>query len=46
MADELKEAEERDEKARTPEQDPEIWDWARAAGVSREELLKALERTH
>lgn len=24
--------------------DPELWDWARTAGVSREELLAAVEQ--
>ena len=43
MADVLNEAAERDEQTGCAEQEPEIWDWARAAGVSREDLLKALE---
>lgn len=43
MADELNETAERDEQTGCAEQEPEIWDWARAAGVSREDLLKALE---
>lgn len=25
--------------------DPELWDWARTAGVSREELLAAVEQS-
>lgn len=27
------------------DQDPELWDWARTAGVSREELLAAVRET-
>ena len=43
MADDLKEAAEPGEQPGRAEQEPEVWDWARAAGVSREDLLKALE---
>lgn len=43
MADELNESAERDDQTGCAEQEPDIWDWARAAGVSREDLLKALE---
>lgn len=39
-----KEAQDRDERAAEAEQEPELWDWARAAGVSREDLAKALKR--
>lgn len=40
-----KEARDRgDERAADAEQEPELWDWARAAGVSREDLAKALKR--
>lgn len=28
-----------------PDLDPELWDWARTAGVSREELLAAVEQS-
>lgn len=28
-----------------PDQEPELWDWARTAGVSREELRAAVERS-
>lgn len=27
------------------DQDPDLWDWARTAGVSREELLAAVGRS-
>jgi len=40
-----KEARDGDESAPEAEQDSELWDWARAAGVSREDLLRALERS-
>ncbi len=44
MDDDLKQAVRADEQERTGlAEDPEIWDWARTAGVSREELLRALE---
>jgi hypothetical protein len=43
MADDLKEAAPTEQKDSTLDLDPELWDWARAAGVSREELLRALE---
>ena len=45
MAEDRNEANESDEQppVRLAEQDPELWDWARAAGVSREDLLRALE---
>lgn len=43
MEDDLKQAAEADEQHAGLELDPEIWDWARTAGVSREELLRALE---
>jgi hypothetical protein len=43
MDDDLKQAAEADEQPGGLELDPEIWDWARTAGVSREELLRALE---
>lgn len=33
-----------DEQA-SREQEPELWDWARTAGVSREELRAALEQS-
>lgn len=45
MAEELKETKPADELAVPIEQEPELWDWARAAGVSREELLAAVERS-
>jgi len=44
MADDAKEAQEPDEQPGVSDQEQETWEWARAAGVSREELLKALER--
>ena len=28
----------------SPEESCEMWDWARTAGVSREELLRAIEQ--
>lgn len=43
MEDDLKPATELDEGLIGLEQEPEMWDWARAAGVSREDLLRALE---
>ena len=43
MAEELKQATDFDEPAKPLETDCETWDWARAAGVSREDLLKAVE---
>lgn len=43
MADDPKEAGEFHEQPAGAEQEPDVWDWARAAGVSREDLLKALE---
>lgn len=43
MADDQKEATELKEQPGAVEQEPELWDWARAAGVSREDLLRALE---
>jgi hypothetical protein len=33
---------ETDELTSGLDQDPELWDWARTAGVSREELLAAV----
>jgi hypothetical protein len=45
MADELKQANEQDEQPTGLDQDPELWDWARAAGVSREDLLRAIEHS-
>jgi hypothetical protein len=41
---EHEEAWDHDEVAAEVEADPELWDWARAAGVSREDLLRALEQ--
>lgn len=43
MEDNLKQAAQADEQPAALEQEPDIWDWARTAGVSREELLRALE---
>jgi hypothetical protein len=35
-----------DEQAQTDDQDPEqLWDWARTAGISREELRAAVEQS-
>ena len=46
MAEDRKQADDEEDQARSrPEQDPELWDWARTAGVSREDLVKALERS-
>lgn len=42
MADDLRQEEVEDPPAEA-EAEPEVWDWARAAGVSREDLLRALE---
>jgi DNA-binding phage protein len=43
MEDDLKQAGELTDEPIAMEQDPEMWDWARTAGVSREDLLRALE---
>lgn len=47
MADESNESPDPEEQpiGAEEQQEPEIWDWARAAGVSREDLLRALERS-
>lgn len=43
MEDDLKPAEEAGEQPAGLEQETDLWDWARTAGVSREELLRALK---
>jgi hypothetical protein len=43
--EELKETAGLDEQTTGPDQDPELWDWARTAGLSREELLVAVRQT-
>lgn len=43
MAEELKQATDLDEHPTPLDTESETWDWARAAGVSREDLLKAVE---
>ena len=44
MADESKQASETTtEPSAGPDRETELWDWARTAGVSREELLRAME---
>lgn len=45
MAEDLKHASEPERRDETQQHDPELWDWARTAGVSREELAAALERS-
>lgn len=45
MAEDLKHASEPERRDDTQQQEPELWDWARTAGVSREELAAALERS-
>lgn len=42
--EELKDME-RDEQPGLADQDPDLWDWARTAGVSREELRAAVEQS-
>ena len=34
-----------DEQTDPVDQDPEAWDWARTAGISREELRAAVEQS-
>jgi hypothetical protein len=34
-----------DEQPDAVDQDPELWDWARTAGISREELRAAVEQS-
>ena len=34
-----------DERNAALDLEPELWDWARTAGVSREELLAAVEQS-
>ena len=34
----------RDDERLNPEEEYELWEWARAAGVSAEELRRALQR--
>lgn len=34
-----------DEQTDCADQDPELWDWARTAGLSREELRAAVEQS-
>ena len=34
-----------DEQPTNADQDPELWDWARTAGLSRDELLAAVGRS-
>ncbi len=34
-----------DEQPGPVDQDPDLWDWARTAGVSREELRAAVEQS-
>ena len=41
--DDVNELPEPEQQPNGAEQEPEAWDWARAAGVSREDLLRALE---
>jgi hypothetical protein len=43
MAEELKQDRSLEEQPEPFEAESETWDWARAAGVSREELIKAVE---
>jgi hypothetical protein len=43
MADESKQADELENLPAGLDQEPDLWDWARTAGVSREELLAAVE---
>lgn len=44
MADDTKQASETTTEAAAGQaQDTELWDWVRTAGVSREDLLRALE---
>ena len=45
MADDFKEAVDLEQKPAEREPDEDGWDWVRAAGVSREELLLAIERS-
>ena len=40
-----KESRELDEQPTGADPDPDLWDWARTAGVSREELLAAVEQS-
>lgn len=42
MEDELKDTSESNPPATAPQDDDEAWDWVLAAGVSREDLRKAL----
>lgn len=34
-----------DEQPAPADQDPDLWDWARTAGISREELRAAVEQS-
>ena len=34
-----------DEQPDAVDQEPELWDWARTAGISREELRAAVEQS-
>jgi hypothetical protein len=43
--DDLNDRHDLDEQPAPLDQDPELWDWARTAGVSREELRAAVERS-
>ena len=45
MAEDFKHAGEPERRDETEHQERELWDWARTAGVSREELAAALERS-
>jgi hypothetical protein len=44
MADERDRFTVRDDEGLSPEEQYELWEWARAAGVSAEELRSALQR--
>ena len=43
MADDRDDSKVRDDELPSLEEQYELWDWARAAGVSEEELRKALQ---